>query len=61
MNFPDSDTSFARPIDVNVSRLQPDAHDNPPFVSNSPPSNYGPASWWDELLDQYSPSGPEQS
>ncbi|KAL1945856.1 hypothetical protein VTO73DRAFT_1858 [Trametes versicolor] len=60
MNFPDSDTSFARPVDVNVSRLQPNTHDNPPFVSHSPP-NYGSTSWWDELLEQYSPSGPEQS
>ncbi|KAI0368375.1 hypothetical protein BV20DRAFT_1084510 [Pilatotrama ljubarskyi] len=59
MDFPDSGKSFA-PIDVNVARLQLGGHDNAPFIPLSS-ADYGSASWWDALLDQYNPTSREQS
>ncbi|OSD04134.1 hypothetical protein PYCCODRAFT_1451417 [Trametes coccinea BRFM310] len=59
MDFPDSTKSFARPIDVNISRQQ-HGQDRPSYTSLSS-LNYGPDSWWDELLDQYNPTSREQS
>ncbi|PIL36283.1 transcription factor [Ganoderma sinense ZZ0214-1] len=59
MDYSDSNHSFARPVDVNVSQPLED-QDNLSYIPLSSPLE-GASSWWDELLDQYNPTSREQS